>query len=152
MNQSYCYSFRFCCDPGFNDRREIASLRRFVREAQIDDVAVFCNVEELNTGHMTEEEQETIWLRLLCDVQAALAPEGVQLSVNHWHSLMHADLGKTLPAEPAVPPHGRHGRPGGRSVRLPDVRTLADLFCRALRALRGAFAAHSVGGGRFPPA
>lgn len=97
MNQSYCYSFRFCCDPGFNDRREIASLRRFVREAQIDDVAVFCNVEELNTGHMTEEEQETIWLRLLCDVQAALAPEGVQLSVNHWHSLMHADLGKTLP-------------------------------------------------------
>ena len=97
MNQSYCYSFRFCCDPGFNDRREIASLRRFVREAQIDDVAVFCNVEELNTGHMTEEEQETIWLRLLCDVQAALAPEGVHLSVNHWHSLMHADLGKTLP-------------------------------------------------------
>ena len=54
MNQSYCYSFRFCCAPGFNDRREIASLRRFVREAQIDDVAVFCNVEELNTGHMTE--------------------------------------------------------------------------------------------------
>ena len=50
MNQSYCYSFRFCCDPGFNDRREIASLQRFVREAQIDDVAVFCNVEELNTG------------------------------------------------------------------------------------------------------
>ena len=50
MNQSYCYSFRFCCDPGFNDRREIASLRRFVREAQIAGVAVFCNVEELNTG------------------------------------------------------------------------------------------------------
>ena len=97
MEQSYCYSFRFCCDPGFNDRREIASLQRFVREAQIDDVAVFCNVEELNTGHMTEEEQETIWLRLLSDVQTALAPEGVQLSVNHWHSLMHADLGKTLP-------------------------------------------------------
>ena len=149
MNQSYCYSFRFCCDPGFNDRREIASLRRFVREAQIDDVAVFCNVEELNTGHMTEEEQETIWLRLLCDVQAALAPEGVQLSVNHWHSLMHADLGKTLPQSQ---PFRRMVDMEGRSVRLPDVRTLADLFCRALRALRGAFAAHSVGGGRFPPA
>ena len=97
MDQSYCYSFRFCCDPGFNDRREIMSLQRFVCEAQIDDVAVFCNVEELNTGHMTGEEQETVWLRLLSDVQTALAPEGVQLSVNHWHSLMHADLGKTLP-------------------------------------------------------
>ena len=146
MNQSYCYSFRFCCDPGFNDRREIASLRRFVREAQIDDVAVFCHVEELNTGHMTEEEQETIWLRLLCDVQAALAPEGVQLSVNHWHSLMHADLGKTLPQSQ---PFRRMVDMDGREA---DVRTLADLFCRALRALRGAFAAHSVGGGRFPPA
>lgn len=151
MNQSYCYSFRFCCDPGFNDRREIASLRRFVREAQIDDVAVFCNVEELNTGHMTEEEQETIWLRLLCDVQAALAPEGVQLSVNHWHSLMHADLGKTLPQSQ---PFRRMVDMDGREAicASADVRTLADLFCRALRALRGAFAAHSVGGGRFPPA
>lgn len=96
MSQSYCYSFRFCCDPGFNDKREINSLRRFVREAQIDDVAVFCNVEELNTGHMTAAEQETIWLRLLSDVKAALEPEGVRISVNHWHSLMHADLGKTL--------------------------------------------------------
>lgn len=96
MNSSYCYSFRFCCDPGFNDRREIESLRRFVREAEIDDVAVFCNVQELNTGHMTEEEQN-IWLRLLSDVQAAVTPEGATVSVNHWHSLMHADLGKTLP-------------------------------------------------------
>ena len=38
MDQSYCYSFRFCCDPGFNDRREIMSLQRFVREAQIDEI------------------------------------------------------------------------------------------------------------------
>ena len=49
MNQSYCYSFRFCCDPGFNDRSELESLERYVREARIDDVAVFANVQELNT-------------------------------------------------------------------------------------------------------
>ena len=30
MNQSYCYSFRFCCDPGFNDAEEIPALLRYV--------------------------------------------------------------------------------------------------------------------------
>lgn len=114
MNSAYCYSFRFCCDPGFNDRREIDALRRFVREAEIDDVAVFCNVQEMNTGHMTEEEQQ-IWLQLLRDVQAAVAPEGVTVSVNHWHSLMHADLGKTLPESQ---PFRRMVDPDGREAGL----------------------------------
>ena len=50
---SFIYSFRFCCDPDFNDQRELESLDRYITEACIDDVAVFCNVEELNTGHMT---------------------------------------------------------------------------------------------------
>ena len=49
----FVYSFRFCCDPDFNDRRELESLGRYIPEALVDDVAVFCNVEELNTGHMT---------------------------------------------------------------------------------------------------
>ena len=36
----YVYSFRFCCDPDFNDQRELESLDRFVEEAAVDDVAV----------------------------------------------------------------------------------------------------------------
>ena len=60
----YVYSFRFCCDPDFNDQRELESLDRFVEEAAVDDVAVFCNVEEINTGHMTAAEQER-YLKLL---------------------------------------------------------------------------------------
>ena len=35
----YVYSFRFCCDPDFNDQRELESLDRFVEEAAVDDVA-----------------------------------------------------------------------------------------------------------------
>lgn len=89
------YLFRFCCDPGFNDRNEIASLCRYVGEARVDDVMVFANVEEINTGHMTPEEQD-VYLRLIADVQAAMHPLGVTTSVNHWHSLMHADFGKKL--------------------------------------------------------
>lgn len=115
---------------GARSRRCGASSAR----RSIDDVAVFCNVEELNTGHMTEEEQETIWLRLLCDVQAALAPEGVQLSVNHWHSLMHADLGKTLPQSQ---PFRRMVDMDGREADLcvcPMCERWQTYFARALRA------------------
>lgn len=95
MGSPFSYIFRFCCDPDFNDEREIESLKRFAMEADVDDVAVFCNVEEINTGHMTSEEQ-TRWLELLQAVQAAMQPMGITVSVNHWHSLMHADLGKHL--------------------------------------------------------
>ena len=105
----YVYSFRFCCDPDFNDQRELESLDRFVEEAAVDDVAVFCNVEEINTGHMTAAEQER-YLKLLEDVKRVLEPHGVTLSVNHWHSLMHADLGKrmseALPFRPMVDVEG----------------------------------------------
>ena len=69
----YVYSFRFCCDPDFNDQRELESLDRFVEEAAVDDVAVFCNVEEINTGHMTAAEQER-YLKLL--EEAVLTEQG----------------------------------------------------------------------------
>ena len=36
----FIYSFRFCCDPDFNDQRELESLDRYITEACIDDVAV----------------------------------------------------------------------------------------------------------------
>ncbi len=92
---AFCYTFRFCCDPGFNDRTESEALLRFVEEAVIDDVAVFANVEELNTGHMDEAEQR-VYLDMMRALQPGLEQKGVTLSVNHWHSIMHADLGKRL--------------------------------------------------------
>ena len=109
----FVYSFRFCCDPDFNDRRELESLGRYIPEARIDDVAVFCNVEELNTGHMTLSEQDR-YLRLLEDTARVLEPHGTALSVNHWHSIMHADLGKRmspeLPFRPMVDVEGHEAR------------------------------------------
>ena len=95
MSDPFRYIFRFCCDPGFNDESELQSLERYVREARIDDVAVFANVEELNTGHMTKEEQD-VYLRLMERVRDLLSGMGVTFSVNHWHSVMHADLGKRM--------------------------------------------------------
>ncbi|MEN6419604.1 MAG: hypothetical protein ABFC73_11870 [Clostridiaceae bacterium] len=98
MPDAFRYCFRFCCDPGFNDELEIPKLLSFVEEARVDDVMVFVNVEEINTGHLSAEEQET-WLALLSRIQPLLQERGVTLSVNHWHSLMHADLGKRFRAD-----------------------------------------------------
>lgn len=95
MQDAFRYCFRFCCDPGFNDETETQSLLRFCSEALVDDVMVFVNVQELNTGHLDEREQ-AVYLRLLERLGPLLAARGVTLSVNHWHSLMHADLGKSL--------------------------------------------------------
>lgn len=87
------YVFRFCCDPGFNDREEIDALMRYVDEAKVDDVAVFCNVEEINTGHMSFAEQD-VFINMMRSLQPLLEAKGITMSVNHWHSVMHADLGK----------------------------------------------------------
>ena len=110
---SYRYIFRFCCDPGFNDREETELLLRFAEQSQVDDVAVFANVEELNTGHMTYQEQET-YLSLMRSLSDVLKEKGITLSVNQWHSVMHADLGKELPpSQPfrrMVDPYGHEAK------------------------------------------
>lgn len=106
----FAYIFRFCCDPGFNDEAEIAALREYVQQADVDDVAVFANVEELNTGHMEDGEQD-VYVDLVARVAAAMAPLGVTVSVNQWHSVMHADLGKRLPhSQPFRPMVDVNGR------------------------------------------
>ena len=103
------YIFRFCCDPGFNDVEEIEALNRYVDEAAIDDVAIFANVEEINTGHMSFEEQD-VFLAMMEQVRDLMAQKGITISVNHWHSVMHADLGKQFapdqPFRPMVDIHG----------------------------------------------
>ncbi len=98
MPDAFRYCFRFCCDPGFNDAIELPKLLAFCEEARVDDVMVFVNVEELNTGHMNEAEQD-VWLDLLRHIGSLLRARGITLSVNHWHSLMHADLGKHFRAD-----------------------------------------------------
>lgn len=87
------YLFRFCCDPGFNDEAEIEALERYVDEAKIDDVVVFANVEEINTGHMDFAEQD-VYIAMMRRIQEMLSKKGITMSVNQWHSVMHADLGK----------------------------------------------------------
>lgn len=95
MQDTFRYCFRFCCDPGFNDEVETEHLLRFCEAARVDDVMVFVNVQELNTGHLDAAEQER-YLALLRRLSPLLSARGITLSVNHWHTLMHADLGKSF--------------------------------------------------------
>lgn len=94
-DSAFKYIFRFCCDPGFNDELEIKELMKYVDAAEIDDVAVFANVQEINTGHMSFDEQD-VYIDLMRKLTKQLAEKGITLSVNQWHSVMHADLGKSL--------------------------------------------------------
>ena len=50
MSDPFRYIFRFCCDPGFNDEAELQALKRYVREARIDDVAVFATCRSSTPG------------------------------------------------------------------------------------------------------
>lgn len=92
---TFKYIFRFCCDPGFNDEQEILALLCFAKQAAVDDVAVFANVEEINTGHMTFEEQN-VYLRMMRRIKSLLEKGNITMSINQWHSVMHADIGKKL--------------------------------------------------------
>ncbi len=114
MPDAFRYCFRFCCDPGFNDEIELPKLIAFCEEARVDDVMVFVNVEELNTGHMDEAEQD-VWLGLLTRIKPLLQERGITLSVNHWHSIMHADLGKHFRADQ---PFRAMVDPGGNAASL----------------------------------
>lgn len=97
-DSAFKYIFRFCCDPGFNDELEMKELLKYVDAADIDDVAVFANVEEINTGHMSFKEQD-VYIDLMRKLTKQLEEKGISVSVNHWHSVMHADLGKTFKEE-----------------------------------------------------
>lgn len=98
MQDSFKYLLRFSCDPGYNDHTEILSLLNYVDVARIDDVAVFANVEEINTGYTLPHEQE-LFMKMMAEIKPLLDLKGITFSINSWHTIMHADFGKVLSPE-----------------------------------------------------
>jgi hypothetical protein len=92
---SYLYSLRFAVDPGFTDERSLEELPGFIAAAAIDDVMVFANVEELNTGH-TDESERVVFSDLARRTEAIARSAGATMSLNPWHTIMHGDYGKRL--------------------------------------------------------
>ncbi|MCW5951037.1 MAG: hypothetical protein KIT69_02095 [Propionibacteriaceae bacterium] len=92
---SYLYSLRLSLDPGWTDEVGLAVLPELIEAGRIDDVMVFANVEELNTGHT--DAGERVRYRDLAERVAEVATRaGATMSINPWHTLMHGDYGKEL--------------------------------------------------------
>ncbi len=85
-------------------------LVRLVRSAPVDEVMLFYFAEEQNDGHETLERIR-LWLDRSRPYREALRQEGVIVSLNPWHSILHADRHRTLKAGQAwqtlVDPAGR---------------------------------------------
>ena len=92
---SYLYSLRFAVDPGWTDEFSHALLPDYIRDARIDDVMVFANVEELNTGH-TDVAERAAYRDLAERTGRIAASAGASMSINPWHTVMHGDYGKRL--------------------------------------------------------
>jgi hypothetical protein len=95
MPDQFAYTLRFAGDPAFVDR-DAMDLKRFAKEARIDDVAYIIAPQDLSTGHLplAELDKHKSWIS---EIAKAVAPLGATLSINPWHTLMHCDLGQDIP-------------------------------------------------------
>ncbi len=106
----FAYLLRYAIDPGHGEEAHAEMLRAFLQAAEIDDVSLFTEGEELSGGHMTTERQEA-YAALFRRVKPLLREAGVGFSINHWSTLYHSDRGRKLTAEqpfrPMVDGEGR---------------------------------------------
>lgn len=92
---SYKYILRFGLEPGFHVEERLETLASFCKDAKIDDVMFFINMEELNQAHISFEETQP-WLDLIARGKEVLDSIGVTTSINPWITLLHTDRGRTL--------------------------------------------------------
>ena len=87
-----------------------AQLLALAREARVDEFMIFFYGEELNDAHPTLAQVQG-WIEHSRPYRKCLADEGVLISLNPWHSLLHADRGRSLKAgqdwQTIVDPGGR---------------------------------------------
>ena len=70
-------------------------LLLLVREAPVDEIMFFYFGEEQNDGHDTLERLQQ-WIDRSRPYREALKKAGVAVSLNPWHSMLHADRGRKL--------------------------------------------------------
>jgi hypothetical protein len=70
-------------------------LLELVRLASVDEIMFFYYAEDQNDGHETLERIKE-WVDRSRPYRKALAEAGVAVSLNPWHTLLHADRGRKL--------------------------------------------------------
>ena len=125
--KKFRYILRYYIDPGFHEDERIAELIDFCRQAAIDEVMLFFNAEEMNTGHWQLQELYQ-WLPLAKKIKAALAQIGVDISLNPWTTLVHDGRGRRLkPDQDYTLMIGDSGCDNGVTVCPMDENWLHDL-------------------------
>lgn len=85
-------------------------MLKLVDQAPIDEVMFFFYAEEHNDGHDTLQQVQQ-WIDHSRPYRQALADKGIQISLNPWHTLLHADRGRRLKPgqnwQTMVDPYGR---------------------------------------------
>ena len=81
--------------PGHYEEERIRSIVDFCKKYAFDNVILILNQEEYNVGHITKEEAKP-WVDVMKRAKAALAEEGITVSLNNWMELGHVAVGRSL--------------------------------------------------------
>ncbi|MBI5093753.1 MAG: hypothetical protein HZB26_15075 [Candidatus Hydrogenedentes bacterium] len=89
------YTARMQFQPGQDSGLISDEFLEACRVGQIDEVMFFAFAEEQNDGHDTLKRIQS-WMDTLRPWKHALEAEGIEVSLNPWHSLLHTDRGRRL--------------------------------------------------------
>ncbi len=89
------YTLRMQFGPHEDPGRVTRQLLELARTVPVDEVMVFFFAEELNDGHETIEQVKE-WIARSRPYRRALLDEGIEVSLNPWHSVLHTDRGRRL--------------------------------------------------------
>ena len=92
---TFRYILRQMIDPSFDSQARIEELVTFCRENSIEDVMLFMDAEELNTGHPLKTELEP-YIGMAKILKNKLCQAGIELSLNPWVTLHHDARGRKL--------------------------------------------------------
>lgn len=96
--EQFVYSLRIGICPDFLPDEKFKNLVEFTRNASIDDVQFFLNMEEVNQGHLSLEET-SVWLEMIQGFKEQLEKLGIGVSLNPWTTTLHTDRGRKLSQE-----------------------------------------------------
>ncbi|MFD7232982.1 hypothetical protein [Streptomyces sp. NPDC059881] len=102
------YHLRFQLRPGDDVAERATALATMCRENGVDEVVLLLGAEQEHTGHLAGEE-EALWLAAVTRARRVLTDAGLDVSLNPWVTVGHADRGRVgaLGFAPMVSPTGR---------------------------------------------
>ena len=102
------YHLRFQIHPGADALADAAALAKFCADASVDEVVLLLDAEELYSGHVSGAAED-LWFDTAAGARGILLDAGIDVSLNPWVTVGHADRGRrdTLGFAPMVSPTGQ---------------------------------------------